>query len=295
MKPHFTPVLALASCILAAAMSLVAQSGRPREPETVVVPSDGLELRARVFYPNGQGPFPAVLFNHGSGHSRGTAPGGPDHRHPELLGPVFARHGYVFLYLYRRGDGLSAGQGIPSGDRMNDAFAAGGQQARNQMQLRLLEGDEMDDAMAGLAYLRALPQVDTRRIAVVGHSFGGSLTVLLAERDPSIRAIVTFGAVGYSWDRSPDLRARLTKAAGRMAAAAFFIHAENDFSIGPGKSLAAEMSRLGKAHRLQIYPPVGQTPEEGHDFIHLRISTWDSAVFDFLDQQLREASAQPTP
>jgi dienelactone hydrolase len=178
---------------------------------------------------------------------------------------------------------------------MNDAFAAGGQQARNQMQLRLLEGDEMDDAMAGLAYLRALPQVDTRRIAVVGHSFGGSLTVLLAERDPSIRAIVTFGAVGYSWDRSPDLRARLTKAVGRMAAAAFFIHAENDFSIGPGKSLAAEMSRLGKAHRLQTYPPVGQTPEEGHDFIHLRISTWDSAVFDFLDQQLREASAQPTP
>src|SRR5262245_61369317 len=255
-----------------------------RAPENVVVQSGELKLHALLFYPPGEGPFPAVLFNHGSGHSGGTSAGGPDHRHPELLGPLFARHGYLFLYLYRRGDGLSAGQGTPSGDLMDRAFASGGQSARNAVQLRLLATDEMDDVLAGLAYLLSLREVDRHRIAVVGRSFGGTLTVLLAEHHPSIRAIVTFGAGGYSWDRSAELRERLTEAVGRMSAAAFFIHAQNDFSIGPGTSLGAEMERLGKPHLVKIYPAVGQTTAEGHDFIHLGIATWEPDVFDFLDQ-----------
>jgi hypothetical protein len=74
MKPHFTQVLALAFCILAIAMSLVAQDGRLREPESVVVPSDGLKLRARLFYPNGQGPFPSSFSITGLGI--------PEARHP---------------------------------------------------------------------------------------------------------------------------------------------------------------------------------------------------------------------
>jgi len=257
-----------------------------RAPETLVVQSGDLKLRAQLFYPKGQGPFPAILFNHGSGHTGGTSAGGADHRHPELLGPLFARHGYVFLYLFRRGDGLSAGQGTPSGDVMDRAFASGGQDARNLVQLRLLEADEMDDALAGLAYLRALREVDRHRIAVVGHSFGGTLTVLLAERQASIRAIVTFGAGGYSWDRSAQLRERLTAAVGRMSAAAFFIHAQNDYSIRPGTGLGAEMGRLGKPHLVKIYPAVGQTADEGHDFIHVGVATWEPDVFAFLDQEL---------
>lgn len=260
-----------------------------RGPDSVVVESGGLKLRALLWYPQGHGPFPAILFNHGSGHTGGASANGPDHRHPELIGPVFARHGYVFLYLYRRGDGLSAGQGVPSGDLMDSAFAANGEEARNQIQLRLLETDELDDTLAGLAFLRALPEVDSDRVAVVGHSFGGSLTVLAAEHDPALRAIVTFGAAGYSWERSPQLRARLITAVRRMSAPAFFIHAQNDYSTGAGKDLGAEMERLGKPHRVKIYPPVGRTVDEGHDFIHLRISTWEPDVFMFLDQYVRKA------
>jgi len=34
------------------------------------------------------------------------------------------------------------------------------------------------DALAGLAFLRARPDIDSRRVVVVGHSFGGSLSLL---------------------------------------------------------------------------------------------------------------------
>ncbi len=116
---------------------------------------------------------------------------------------MFARHGYLLLFLFRRGVGLSAVQGTNAITLLNAERAAHGQSARNDVQLRLLEGRELDDALAGLAVLRARPDVDRTRIVVVGHSFGGSLTVLMSEREPSLRAAVVFSAAGYSWDRSP--------------------------------------------------------------------------------------------
>ena len=258
------------------------------EPDTVLVRRGDLELRALLWRPQGRGPFPAVLFNHGSGHAAGAdASGRPDQRHPELLGPVFTKHGYAFLYLFRRGDGLSRGQGVASADRMDSAFLTGGQEARNLVQQRLLETDELGDALAGLAYLRTLPDVDSRRIAVVGHSFGGSLTLLLAERDKMVRAVVLFSTAGESFDLSPQLRKRLMTAVDNMTAAAFFLNASNDYSLSAARALTAELTRLGKPSLSKVYPSVGQTAWEGHQFVHLAISTWEPDVFAFLDQRTR--------
>jgi dienelactone hydrolase len=129
--------------------------------------------------------------------------------------------------------------------------------------------------------------VDARRVAVVGHSFGGSLALLMAERDSTIAAVVDFSGGAYSWGISPQLRARLLDAVGRVRAPVFFIHAANDYSVAPANTLGAEMARLGKPHRVKIYPPVGRTVEEGHSFIHLRVGTWESDVFAFLNESMR--------
>jgi dienelactone hydrolase len=189
------------------------------------------------------GPFPAILVNHGSGRTRQDLERlGPYERNAERLGPVFVRHGYVFLYLFRRGVGLSAHQGANAVDLLNSESAAHGQEARNALQL--LENREMDDALSGLKFVRALPYVDVRNVAAIGHSFGGSLTVLLAEREPNLRAVVVFSGAGYSFDRSPELRARLLAAIDHVAEPVFFIHAENDYSLSSGKVLDARREHI---------------------------------------------------
>ncbi|HEY7184320.1 MAG TPA: dienelactone hydrolase family protein [Blastocatellia bacterium] len=274
--------------ILLQTAAVKAESDGVAGPRAVVIRSDAVQLRGLFWRPRGRGPFPAILFNHGSGRAREELERlGPYERQAETLGPVFARHGYAFLYLFRRGVGLSAGQGANSVDLMNAEFAAHGQDARNAIQLQLLENREINDSLAGLAFLRALPEVDARRIAAVGDSFGGSLTVLEAERDSSIRAAVIFSCAGYSWDKSPQLRARLLAAVDRMAPPIFFIHAANDYTLAPGKAMDDELSRMGKPHRLKIYPPVGQNAEDGHAFLYLCVSTWEHDVFAFLDEHMR--------
>jgi dipeptidyl aminopeptidase/acylaminoacyl peptidase len=76
-------------------------------------------------------------------------------------------------------------------------------------------------------------------------------------------------------------------AVGRTPAPVFFIHAANDFSTASGEALAAEMQRLGKPHRLKIYPAVGRTAHEGHNFLYRPEATWEPDVFAFLDSMLR--------
>jgi len=278
-------VLALLILTLTSATAWGQTSGGP---ETVLIQSGSATLHAMLWRPQGRGPFPGILLNHGSGRTREDLERlGPYEQNAEKLGPVFARHGYVFLYLFRRGVGPSADQGVNAVDLMNSESATRGQDARNALQLQLLENREMTDALSGLKFLRALPYVDPQDVAAMGQSFGGSLAVLLAEREPNLRAVVVFSGAGYSFDRSPELRTRLLAAVDRISAPVFFIHAENDYSLSSSKVLDARRKEIGKPHRLKIYPPIGHTLEDGHDFLYQGVSIWEPDVFAFLDENMR--------
>jgi len=270
--------------LVVASTSTLARSGRP---ESVTIRRGDAKLHALLWRPEGRSPFPAVLIDHGSGRTREQlARLGPYEQQAETVCPVFARHGYVCLFMFRRGVGPSSDVGRNAIDLLDDASARGGQEARNTLQLQLLEHRELDDAAAALAALRARPDVDSRRVSLVGHSFGGSLTLLLAERESDVRAIVLFSTAGYSWDRSPELRVRLLAALPQITAPVFLMHAANDYSINPGKALDERLDQLGKAHRLKIYPSIGTTPDDGHD-LPLRPAIWESDVFDFLSEHGR--------
>jgi hypothetical protein len=64
--------------------------------EVVLFPSGDLRLHGVVYKPEGGGPFPAIVYNHGS------APGMLSSQAFAALGPVFASHGWVFFGPYRR-------------------------------------------------------------------------------------------------------------------------------------------------------------------------------------------------
>jgi len=257
-------------------------------PQVVEFASGKLRLKAYLWKPVGVGPFPAVLFNHGSGGADADHTAGmPITQAANVLAPFFVRHGYAFLYPFRRGHGPSASQAPFMQDVLRREEESRGKGASEHLQFVLLTTEQLDDVMSALAFLKTIPGINPRQIAIAGHSFGGQLTLLAAERDPAVRAVVTFAAAAGSWDRSLELRERLTDAIHNTNAAIMLTHAENDFRTTAGTALGTELKRLHKTYVLKIYPPVGLTPEDGHGMLYENIPAWESDVFEFLDQHVK--------
>ena len=184
----------LALTLVAALLSAASGSSAQAPAEEVTFPAGALTLRGLLYKPNGPGPFPAVLWNHGS------------QRWPSPLGEVsqvFTNAGYVLFLPRRRGQGGSPGPYIMS--ELGRVRRDQGGEAWSRAMVTLLE-QQVDDQLAAFDYLRGLPYVDSTRLAIVGCSFGGVQTVLAAERNPGIRAAIDFAGAAHFWQYSPDLR-----------------------------------------------------------------------------------------
>jgi dienelactone hydrolase len=300
----------------------------PRAASEEVSFSNGnVQLKGVLYKPEIAGPYPVLLFNHGS------APGMLNRQAFENLGPLFVRHGWAFFAPYRRGQGLSASagpyavdviakeqrvgivralpvllailvaivvatllttRGQPLWVRVSAGFVAFligalgfhlvSQHARAAATVHVLETDQFSDHLAAFEWLRRQDFVMPGRIATMGNSFGGIISVLAAERIPYC-AVVDAAGGAQTW--SPRLRARLTGPVRHSQSPIFFFQAENDYTIAPTEVLAKEMREAGKPSVVKIYPAFGSSSADGHSFAWRGSDIWEEDVFRFLDAQCR--------
>jgi carboxymethylenebutenolidase len=250
-------------------------AARPQAyPVEVTFPSGNLVLHGFIYKPEGKGPFPALLWNHGSERRPGWLPD---------LAPLFISRGYILFIPHRRGHGRSPGEYIM--DQLARAKESRGLQARNKKLVELMEA-HLEDQIAALTYLKGLPEVDTQRIAVAGCSFGGIQTILMAERGLGLRAAIDFAGAAQTWKESADLRDRMVKAVRQAQMPVLFIQAENDYDLAPSRTLAAEMEKANKPHASQFFPSFGKTAQDGHEFCVHGGEIWASKVFSYLAEAM---------
>jgi len=238
--------------------------------ETVSFPSGGLTLQGTIYKPQGAGPFPAVLFNHGS------APGMMSKQAFDALGPIFVSHGWILFGPYRRGQGLSA----DAGQYILDQIKASADKPATMV--RLLSTDHLDDQLAALAWLRAQKDVAGDRIAVAGNSFGGIEAVLGAERGNYCAAIDSAGAA-QTWSDGKEVQELMKRAVRNSRVPIFFFQAANDWDLTPSRVLSAAMKDAGKEYKVKIYPAYGDSQQDGHTFGYFGGEIWGADVFPFLD------------
>jgi dipeptidyl aminopeptidase/acylaminoacyl peptidase len=258
-------------------LSLLLPSVALSAEDVVMFPSGKITLRGVLYRPVGSGPFPAVVYNHGSA-ARMLSKQAFD-----ALGPVFASHGWVFFGPYRRGQGLSASAGPYIGNQIAAAEKNGGISAGAAAMVTLLETDHLNDQLAALSWLRKQKFVQPDRIAVAGNSFGGIETVLGAERGGFCAAIDSAGGA-QSWAQAPELQLLMTRAVRNAKTPIFFFQAENDYDLSPSKTLSAAMKDANRTYELKIYPAYGSSPQEGHAFGYLGSAVWAGDVFRFLNR-----------
>jgi len=248
--------------------------GQTSRPELIGFKSGDLELKGFVWKPSGDGPFPALLWNHGSEKLPGSV---------DSVAPYFVNKGYVFFVPHRRGQGRSPGPYIM--DELNMAGSRlSGERGRREIELH---ETHLEDQLAALQYLQALPYVDKNRIAVMGFSFGGIQTMLAVERGPGYRVAVNCSGAAESWKGSSSLRSRLTTAASKATIPVFFLQAENDHDLTPNRVLSEEVRKAGKPVEAKVYPAFGSGPREGHSFCARGINTWGPDVLKFIETYLQ--------
>jgi dienelactone hydrolase len=269
--------LALIGCRHPSTRGADADSPRKLSGEVVSFPSGSLVLHGVVYRPAGAGPFPAILYNHGS------VPGMLSAAAAEALGPSFAARGWAFFMPFRRGQGLSLSAGPYIMDEINAARESGGARAGAATLVRLLETDHLDDQMAALAWLRGQGFVDPARIAVGGNSFGGIETVLGVEREAYCAGFDSAGAA-QTWSTAPELQERMKRAVRGARAPLFFFQARNDYDLSPTEVLSSTMKDAGKPFVAKVYPPFGRSTGQGHALGYFGFAVWADDVMQFLGE-----------
>jgi dienelactone hydrolase len=251
------------------------QGGPPPNAQLVTfATADGATLHGFFYLPPGTGPFPAVLWNHGSEKLPGWQP---------ELAAFYNANGFAFFIPHRRGQGRSSDAGPYIMDRQPSKIQVVANGVESGKTVIALHEEASRDVDAALAWLKAQPAVDPNRIVMSGVSFGGIQTLLAAEKDLGVRAFVAFAPGAMSWRWITGLDGRLQQAVQHARAPVLIVQAQNDFDLAPSRVLGPLLEREGKG-RAVVFPPFGSSQQDGHGGFARRpeaISIWGGTVLEF--------------
>jgi carboxymethylenebutenolidase len=246
----------------------------------VTFESGGLTLVGFLYQPEGDGRWPALIWNHGSEKDPGAGP------QFDSVASAFVPAGYVVFAPERRGHGESPGDYVV--DRLRFAFRQQGRGEGNRLMVRLMETEQLDDQLAALKYVQRLPFVDRERVVVAGCSYGGIQALLGAESRMGYRAALSISPAAQSWDQNDWLKSRLIEAVGRTDIPVLLIQPAKDASLAPGRVLGMEAARRGKPLTVKVYPATGSPEEQSHCFGGARgMHVWAGDAQAFFSSHLR--------
>lgn len=127
-------------------------------------PSDDLTIYGMMNIPEGDGPFPVVVLNHGYFNTSSFTSGDGT----QAMADILARNGYLTLASDYRGHGRSE----------NDEGRRGGHRPEYAI-----------DVLNLIASVYSIEKADTQRIGMWGHSMGGEVSLRTIEATDKIKAL----------------------------------------------------------------------------------------------------------
>ena len=189
-------------------------------------PDLSASLQTTVFRPNGPGPFPLLIINHGKD------PGEPHSQARDrfiFMATAFVKRGYAVMVPMRQGFANSTGV---YADHGCDMTANGHAQA--------------DDVFDVITFARGQKWIDDSRIVIAGQSYGGLATIALGTQAvPGVRGLINFAGGLRDDGNHCDWRSELVRAFGSYGESnkipSLWLYGTNDSLFGP--DLVARMHK----------------------------------------------------
>jgi len=227
-------------------------------------------LETTVFQPNGPGPFPLIIINHGK-----------DPGHPNLqprdrfyhMAHAFVARGYAVMVPMRQGFANSTGR---YRDHGCDMTANGYTQA--------------EDIRDTLEYAREQKWIDADRVVIAGQSYGGLATMALGTQElPGVRGLINFAGGLRDDSNGCGWRSALVSAFAEYGSQnklpSLWMYGQNDSLFGP--ELVARMhdafEQAGGKARLVEYAAFKR---DSHGMLASRDGekVWLADTMQFLDR-----------
>jgi hypothetical protein len=138
--------------------------------QSITVASGHWELPGTLTVPTGDGPFPAVVLVHGSGPQDQDETIGPNETFKDLAWGLATKGVAVLRYTKRTKQYGAKTSDDPNALTVND--------------------EVINDARAAVELLSKQPKIESKRIFVLGHSWGGYLAPRIATDDSQIAGII---------------------------------------------------------------------------------------------------------
>ena len=198
-----------------------------------------IELETTLYKPDGDGPFPVVIINHGKAY------GDPKFQaryRPGSAARYFMSRGYVVVVPMRRGFSKSTGSYIGGGCNVESNGVA-----------------QAEDVKDVLDYVTAQPYADKNQILIAGQSHGGWTTLALGSlKYPGVKGLVNF-AGGLRQEGCAGWESTLARAAGsyggntRLPSLWFYGDNDSYFSVNTYSDMFKRYTEAGGPARLVAF------------------------------------------
>lgn len=233
-----------------------------------------IHLSATLYIPDGKGPFPLAILNHGDPRDKTKRENTVRFKNQSK---AFVKRGFVVVVPMRRGFGKSEGTYVEGHGKCDnpDYYSAG------------LEGAR--DIRATIDFMAQQPYVDRNRILLVGQSAGGFASLAVSAVNPEgVVGIINFGggkgSIKNEFVCAPETLVWTVGEYGRrLKVPTLWIYTENDKYFPPSisKKMHEHYVSKGGTAKFVLLPPF---MDDGH-FLFLRdewIPVWIPLVEEFL-------------
>ncbi len=233
-----------------------------------------------IYRPDGNGPYPFVVFNHG--RAPGDKRASQTRYRPEHAARYFVAKGFVVFVPMRLGYGETYGDFDPEYSGT----------CRSSFSIEAMSVAASDQIMAVTAYAHSLPYVDATRWLVAGQSVGGLAAVATVGRKPKglMGGINFSGGTGGDPDHNPMnpcAPQRMTDYWGTLASPGappmLWLYWQNDKYWGPNhpQTWHKAWATGGATSDFKSFPPAGT---DGHSGLSIDMNSWLPVVDDFLNK-----------